>query len=602
MTRTKSPLATATSPASAYATATMLAAALLVLALPLVWDTGVLEAFRGPKRDLALFAWTALAGLFIASNAGGTALRDAWWAPWAGLVLGGLLSAPLSGEPLRVVAAVAPAALAALGWGALRQLDEGRRRRLLNWVVISGVVQALVAAAFTSETWRPASFDLLRNLWQRYAWIGTIGNPADLAVFLTLPTLLALSLAIARKERRIWHAIACAIMTAVIVASATLTAVAALAVGASLVLWRLVPRGRRLAVSAALAVALLAVGFFTPLRGRVLSSISEARHGGWIFAASGRGAGLAAATGMVAAHPLTGVGYGLFEARSFRFQSEEILAQRARNLGVEIGFGEAHNDFLQHVAETGLLGLALLVAGAAVPLAKRSRRDDLLPVVGPLLAAGAVLAAAQFPLHLAAIAAQWVVLAALALPPLAVPEPASRGLRVATACAAVILVVAVATVAARRHSAAQAFEQGKLLVEALNRAPDSPARREASGKAVERLEPRLSSLPHSAEARLVTGNLAMIARRPTTALAHFSRALELGERPETRFDVGMALIASGDRQAGMTHLIRAIKLNPKMLERVTDEQLARALRRRLDADGYGTRYPWIYRGTRAETP
>lgn len=588
-------------PSSPLASVTMLAAALLVFALPLVWDTGMLEAFRGPKRDLALVVWGVLAALFIARNGDGSALRSLWWAPWAGVLAGGLLSAPGSSEPVRVLAALVPVALAALGWGALRQLDDARRRRILNWVVLAGVLQAVIAAAFTSAAWRPEVFNLFRNLWQRYAWIGTIGNPADLAVFLTLPTLVALSRAVAAKERRAWHALAAAVMAAVIIASTTLTAIAALALGAGLVLWRLVPRRRRLAVVGALVVAVLAAPLLPQLRYRVLGAIGEFRHGGWAAAGSGRGAGIAAAAGMIAAHPVTGVGFSLFEANSFAYQREAILALRARTLGSETGFGEAHNDILQHVAETGLLGLVLLIGGFAVPALRRAGRDTVVPVAAPLVTAVLILASVQFPLHLAAIAAQWIVLAALIVPPLAAAPSPSRAVRVAAAVAAAVLVAAVSTVAWQRFTASRAFEQGKLLVEALAKAPDSPTRREAAARAERRLEPRLRALPYSPEARLVIGNLAMFAGHPAAALAHFGRALDLGERPETRYDIGMALIVSGDRQAGITHLVRAIKLNPKLLGGIADEQLARALRRRLDADGYGTRYPWIYRGTKAET-
>jgi tetratricopeptide (TPR) repeat protein len=86
----------------------------------------------------------------------------------------------------------------------------------------------------------------------------------------------------------------------------------------------------------------------------------------------------------------------------------------------------------------------------------------------------------------------------------------------------------------------------------------------------------------------------MAAGRRETALAHFDAALRMAERPETRFDVGMALLALGDREAGYAHLMRAIKLNPRLYGAVADPAAAAALRRRLDADGYGLRQSWMY--------
>ena len=59
-------------------------------------------------------------------------------------------------------------------------------------------------------------------------------------------------------------------------------------------------------------------------------------------------------------------------------------------------------------------------------------------------------------------------------------------------------------------------------------------------------------------------------------------------------DVGMALLALGDQEAGYAHLMRAIKLNPRLYGVIADPATAAALRRRLDADGYGLRQPWMY--------
>jgi len=86
----------------------------------------------------------------------------------------------------------------------------------------------------------------------------------------------------------------------------------------------------------------------------------------------------------------------------------------------------------------------------------------------------------------------------------------------------------------------------------------------------------------------------MLAGRPETALDHFRHALALAERPETRFNVGMALLALGEQESGYAHLMRAVKLNPWVFGQIAKPEVAEALRRRLDADGYGARHPWLY--------
>jgi len=62
---------------------------------------------------------------------------------------------------------------------------------------------------------------------------------------------------------------------------------------------------------------------------------------------------------------------------------------------------------------------------------------------------------------------------------------------------------------------------------------------------------------------LILGNLAVDAGDTRLALSSFGRALALAERPEVRFDVGMALLMAGERETGMAHLMRAVELNPR---------------------------------------
>jgi tetratricopeptide (TPR) repeat protein len=267
-------------------------------------------------------------------------------------------------------------------------------------------------------------------------------------------------------------------------------------------------------------------------------------------------------------------------------------------LRLETAFGQAHNDVLQHAAETGLLGLLLAAAGIAWATGRARHDRSSLPARLPLLAAMAPLALLQFPTHLAAIAAQWVVLAALAAPPLPAPPVPSRRRWLAQMLAVSVVAAAAGLVAWQRYVGSIAWQQASTLAQAIQQGQLKQGRAEAARAALARIEPRLRWFPGAWDARVVTGSAAMLAGRPEAALDHFRAALALAERPETRFNVGIALLALGDQEAGYSHLMRAVKLNPWIFRQVADPETASALRRRLDADGYSRRYPWIYKPDR----
>ncbi len=584
-------------------TLAFLAAVTVIFAVPLVWDSGALDMFRGPKSDLALAAWAVLASLFVVRNLGGASWRDPWWLAWGGVLAGGALSALACPEPARSLLSLLPLALAALGWGAVRQLPEERRRTLASLVVWAAVVEAALVLLFVWPSWQPESFALLSQEGGRYAWIGTIGNPGDAGVFLVLPALLAAQRALSARHLRLPKVGAAVFIAGVILGTRTLTAMLALAVGALVLLWRSAPVKRRLPLLGAALVAVLAVFVATPLAQRVRAAVNEARGGGLLWLGSGRAAGYTAAAAMAAARPVTGVGFGLFEANSFRFQSLDALAERGRVLGLVTGFGEAHNDLLQHAAETGLIGLLLAGVGLTWAAWRRQRRDGAVVDGWPLGAAALVLALTQFPLHLAVVAAQWAVLGALALPPLPLPPDADgRGAQVRL-LAIGVLVGAALVVTWQHYRATRFFQQAKTLSASLRVGTGSPEiRHQAARAALANLAPTARMLPYSWEAAVILGNLAVDAGNTRLAIESFGRALALAERPEVRFNVGITLMMAGEREAAMSHLVRAVQLNPATFREVRDPELARALRRHLDASGYGVRHPWMYEGTPAANP
>lgn len=576
------------------------AALALVVVVPLVWSMAGYEVFRGPKRLLALAAWIALAAIRVSRGFDRAVWRDPWWLAWAGVLAGGLLSAPLSGQPLRVLASLVPFAVVALGWDALRWLTGSQRRRLEVTVIAVGVTEALLAAIFSVPRWRPAGFELFDNLEGRFGWIGTLGNPADVAVLLLLPCLLATARALAAGGRRLRWAIPAGIMAAAIVATRTITVLGALAVGLGILVWTVLPRRSRLPGLAAVGAAGLALLLVGPMHARLVEVLTQARTAGWSWLGSGRTAGFGAAAGMVAARPLTGVGFGLYEASSYRFQHEDVLADRAQVLGLETGFGEAHNDPLQHTAETGLLGLGLALAGVWWAWRRGRPVRGELPGALALVSAACLVSLGQFPLHQAAVVAQWGVLAALLLPARELPPPLAGWRRWAGVGLALGLTAAGWTWLVELRRLAVLNRQGENLSRVL-RSGQVPEGKSAvlARVALGNLERTAVWSPYDWRVRVTMGDLAMLSEEWTRAAEHFNRALALAERPETRFNIGMASLALGDEAGGFAHLERAVRLNPSIFKQITDTRVARALRSRLDASGYGTRHAWMYEGTPA---
>ncbi|MGC8916037.1 MAG: O-antigen ligase family protein [Thermoanaerobaculum sp.] len=561
----------------------------LVLVVPLVVDLGCSGPFRTPKALLAQSLWAVLAALFLARPS-----WDPFLAPPAAVAAAGLLSA-LATTPAAAYATV-PWLSGVLGWAAVRSLPGEKRELLARAVVWAGFLEALVALAFFDPEGRPSSFRLLENLEGRYAWLGTMGNPADVGSFLVLPTVLALTWAWTGTRRVLWLALGLA-QGAVLMATQTLSAMAAVLVGLAVLALARLPQKRRLPAVATLALAAAVLVLAAPpLRERLQTAWSQVQHGGWLWAASARGAAWTAALRMAVANPIFGVGFGQFEAHSFTFLRTEELAERGRILGMETGFGEAHNELFQYWAETGAVGLALLAFG--LWLAWRQGRQQGTPKPaprkglplppGPLAAAAAVVAFFQFPLHLAAIAAQWAVLAAWLSPPLPAPRGSCR-VGVAAGLALATLVVGGSFLQWRAYRAVQSAE---VLVTLLRQNPQAPQRQTLAFEALRGLQRKLALLPWDYRAQTTAGNLAREAGDWPAAASHFRAALKLAERPETHFNLGVALYVLGQEPDALAHLVRAVALNPGVLRSVSDKVLASRLSAALEKAGYFARVPW----------
>lgn len=288
------------------------------------------------------------------------------------------------------------------------------RRVRVEWIAIAAFIpaaaNAIVLALQASRIWNPWVFPagtpegLMRN--------GLLGNPDDAGIYLLVPSLLFAAFAFAAKRWRLLYAGAAIVSAIGLVLTATFTSLAALITGFFLILVRSSRRGAIVALLA-VPVVIAATLMYAPFRHRVFGAIHDIGRGEGLRIISGRPAAFLAAIEMFRAHPIAGVGPGCFkyEYMPYRLLVEDKHADLvADSLLPRVNFGEAHNDHLQILAESGAPGYLALVAMFAIVAAislRRSPRDDerasiafvlALPLVGAL----AVAMMAQFPLQIAA--------------------------------------------------------------------------------------------------------------------------------------------------------------------------------------------------------
>jgi hypothetical protein len=461
----------------------------LLIVTPFVVLTNVKEGFRLPQGLAS--GWLGLASLFAASfvlrDVGSISLRPAeWWrqpglralAPLAAVVAAGALT---TSHPAHFRAAFIDFAIGAacvIGWSLA--LGAPALRRLLVWTIPPAVVVAALGVDQAFGWFGMLDWLHVQAPTARLRITSTIGNPGDLAGMLVLPSLMALEeIAGASTRQRVMLAGALIIMTAALIVTATLAAVAAIVVG--LVVWTLprlwparaetaasaaatraensalasdaagaadptrtsaaidatVLRRRRMAVLLAgvlvLVLAVAGLAASTPLRARVSEKVMQLASGDLNAVLTGRLDGWRAASAMLRAKPVTGVGQGAFRAE----YADARLALEAEgvtflNEQQSVVMATPHNEALSVAAEQGVPGLIALawaiwcaIASAALigdragderssharPAHARSLgdhdHDRTLALSG--LAALGVLSLVSFPLHVPTIAWPWLL-------------------------------------------------------------------------------------------------------------------------------------------------------------------------------------------------
>ena len=407
---------------------------LLVLVPPFLVSPTADDAFRLPK--LAASEVLALASLL--------ALSWTWWSRGSVFLLE-LLRRPATLLALCLGAAALPGGLwaaqplhwrqaatslaIALGCRVVWSLELDRRslRRALDLMLVPAAGLALLAILQAHDLFSPFAFARGQG-GQRYGLTSLAGSVGDLGGYLVLAAL-TVQAALARcgsTAGRIVRAALSGVVLYALLLSQTLAALVAAAVG-SVVFWAIVlPARWRLLFAFPLTAAAVGAWFVPGLGRRLDAKWEQLRALELHDLLSGRPDAWKVSLAMFRDRPWIGVGHGGFRSR-FSTAKLELASQGEPFLtrGENAHFANAHNEYLEALAEWGLWGAGAFAAAVFI-VARRLRQlwrtaaaeDSAFALAGCV--ALATLALASFPLHIALTGYPWVLFAAWLL---AEPEP-----------------------------------------------------------------------------------------------------------------------------------------------------------------------------------
>lgn len=301
---------------------------------------------------------------------------------------------------------------------AMAVLRSGELLAALGALLAPAVVNAVLVVLQALDFWEPYGVAVEGS--DRYGNVGLIGNPNTAGTYLLVPVLAALAATVVvRRWRALFGAVTIVLLAGLFLAQ-TITVMFGLTV--ALLAFAVTGSKRtRLFAIGVVAAGIIGVLTYTPTRERLVSLAKLLRKGNYQALTTNRVPAAAATLDMFLDRPLLGLGPGVFAARymPYRLAAEERNPQWIQ-LARE-NFGEAHNDHLQVLAETGLPGYvllgAVLLSIAAITVRRWVPDDDrgrfarLFAL--PAAAGFAAVALGQFPLELTAVSSTSVFAAAL---------------------------------------------------------------------------------------------------------------------------------------------------------------------------------------------
>jgi len=388
---------------------------LLVLVAPLLISPTAKEAFRLIKAMVS--GWFVLASLFFFAwevrKAGTIRWTDLWDRPAVRIVLPVLAVATatfaFSAHPLHVREGLADlwiGAAALVGWSLA--LEPRRLEQFLLGLLVPASLLAVVGILQFHGVFRPFQFIGI-GYDPRLAITSLAGNPGDLGAYLVLPGLIAQWAVFQRRGRlRILAAVALALSLYAVALTQTLAALVSLAVGSALLWALLLPRRQAaLLFGGGAALALILALAVAPLRERIAAKVGQAAAGDWNSVLTGRLDGWRAALWMFREHPWTGVGHGAYRPEYVPAMNELLdRGVQMYPLHIQPVFANAHNEYLETLADWGFPAIAVLAWGLWVLAGalRRARGEEGQALAWAGVAALAVLSFVYFPFRIALLA------------------------------------------------------------------------------------------------------------------------------------------------------------------------------------------------------
>jgi O-antigen ligase len=528
-------------------------------------DVRAESGFDAPKR-LAIVLGVTLAAAVVAFSRsirwhvpGGRAA----WIVSAGVVVSGVAVLSTVVTPHRAIALEALGihfALLVAAALAGSSLFDGRWRQVFS-VFVAGALVNAVLALLQRAGLRLFAVEQIGGRTEASALIGNDGHLALLAAL----ALLMLAARATGGGRRAGVVAAAIPLLAVVVLTRNVTSILMLLAGGFVLAAVHLPRKRALAAGALVALAALSGIGVLVVRGHGTerSSLDAPAIDRML---SYRFAPWASAIEMTVRRPGLGHGPGSFgvESTAHRSLAEARWHRRLQNPFLGSGsFGEAHNDFLQLAAETGLPAAIVVLAALLLVLVALLRlRDDGGEgvAIAVVVIALAVAALTWFPVHRAATALLLALCAGRGVRILSarddtVPRP---GARIIAVVSTIVLVVAVVPHELRKHSAERALYRMTALAKEIEARGNTSGAAPTLRRIAEEAEAIGRALPGDRRPRVLRGAALLLSGDRDAALKAFRAALEAGESAEIDVNIALALRSGTEARDA---LVRAVWLS-----------------------------------------
>ena len=425
---------------------------------------------------------------------------------------------------------------------------------------------------------------------------GLIGNPNIVGSYMVLATIIFAAAAIHVHGWRKWLYIVGALgATTGVLVSETRTAVIALVAGLLLLaIGRSIKRA--LAIGAALVVLFVTA---YALRVKVVREVLElprvVRIAGIEKVSSGRITPILTALEMTRDRPLTGMGPGTYPYHYMPYKVRTTENYRFRSI-VNMNFGEAHNDHVQLLAETGIPGYLLFLAAVLILVraVRRTSSDDpralvarrmIVPLAGTLL----ILCLAQFPLYVPITRHLMVTMAGLLIGWSRLSELSVVGVRPQPNLTRIAIGCVAAGIGGwlmfhfvyRPHRCNAQISELTARTDATSQTSSDYGRLQRARRNLDDLARLREECPTSVRVPMLMGANQELIGRVEDAERSYREALTIEQRPEIYMALALAQVQLGRVDDAVENYTSAVRFGPQIIDELPSDELTRRVQERL---------------------